>query len=71
MVAAVDEVFIQSLRNKYVGYSNHSTKDILAYLYTSYAKITPSSLEANDRAMREPLDPVQPLEVFLTRIEEC
>ena len=71
LVAAVDEVFIQSLRNKYVGYSNHSTKDILAYLYTSYAKITPSSLEANDRAMREPLDPVQPLEVFLTRIEEC
>ena len=71
LVASVDEVFIQSLRNKYVGYSNHTTKDILAYLYTSYAKITPSSLQANDKTMRDPLDPAQPLEVFFTRIEEC
>ena len=71
LIASVDEVFIQSLRNKYVGYGNHTTKDILAYLYTSYAKITPSSLDANDKTMREPLDPAQPLEVFFTRVEEC
>ena len=71
LIGAVDEVFIQSLRNKYVGYANHTTKALLAYLYTSYAKITPSSLEENDQSMREPLDPAQPLEVFLTRVEEC
>ena len=71
LIAAVDEVFIQSLRNKYVGYANHTTKAILTYLYDSYAKITPSSLEANDKAMRAPLDPIQPLEVFFTRLEEC
>ena len=71
LLAAVDEVFIQSLRNKYVGYANHTTKEILAYLYDSYAKITPTSLEANDKKLREQLDPAQPLEVFFTRIEEC
>ena len=66
----MDEVFIQSLRNKFVGYSNHTMKDILAYLYIFYTKITPSSLEANDKTMRKHLGPVQPLEVSFTRIEE-
>ena len=49
LLAAVDEVFIQSLRNNYIGYVNHTTKEILAYLYDSYTKITPTSLEANDK----------------------
>ena len=54
-----------------MGYANHTTKEILTYLYDSYAKITPSSLAANDQKIREALDPSQPIEVFFTRIEEC
>ena len=71
LIEAVDEVYIQSLRNKYVGYTNVSTLDLLNHLYDSYANITPSVLLENDRKMREPLDPSQPLDTFFARIEEC
>ena len=60
LITAVDLAFIQSLRNKYISYANNITKFLLDYLYTFYAKNTPSSLEANDKSIREALDPAQP-----------
>ena len=68
---AVDEVFIQSLRNKYTGYANSTTKDILNYLYDNYAKITDSALQENDEKMRAQYDPSLPIETFFANIEEC
>ena len=71
VIEAVEEIYIQSLRNKYVGYANVTTKKLLNHLYTSYANITPSTLLDNDKIMREPLDPSQPLDTFFAKIEEC
>ena len=71
LINAVDEVFIQSLRNKYTGYASSSTKDILNYLYDNYAKITDTALQENDGKMRAPYDPSLPIETFFAKIEEC
>ena len=48
VIEAVEEVYIQSLRNKYVGYTNVTTLDLLNHLYNSYANITPSVFLEND-----------------------
>ena len=71
VIEAVEEIYIQSLRNKYVGYANVTTKELLDHLYSSYANITPSTLLENDKKMRDPLDPSQPLDTFFARMEEC
>ena len=54
VIEAVEEVYIQSLRNKYVGYTNVTTLDLLTHLYNSYANITPSVLLENDKKCVSP-----------------
>ena len=71
LINALDEVYIQSLRNKYTGYASSTTKAIISYLYDNYAKITDSDLQENDKKLRAPYDPSQPIETFFARIEEC
>ena len=63
LINAVDEVFIQSLRNKYTRYATSSTMDILNYLYDNYAKIKD--------AARARYDPSLPIETFFVRIKKC
>ena len=48
LLSAVDETYVRSLRNKYIGYANITTLEMITHLYSSYAKITESDLEAND-----------------------
>ena len=71
LVQAVDEIYIKSLKNKYTGYANHTTKEILDHLYKSYANITAATLQENDLKMRGALDPTQPIEALFARVEEC
>ena len=52
LIASVDETYIWSLRNKYIGYANISTLQMLTNLYSAYAKITESYLEENEKPMR-------------------
>ena len=40
LLAVVDESYVRSLRDKYVGYANITTLTILNHLYDSYARIT-------------------------------
>ena len=45
LIGAVDETYIRSLRQKYVGYANITTLTILNHLYDSYARITAQDLK--------------------------
>ena len=70
LIAAVDEKFIRGLRNKYVGYANVTTLQLLNYLYENYAKITHNNLRENDQRMNAPYDPNEPIEVLIDQIED-
>ena len=37
LIAAVDEAYIRSLRDKYIGYANVTTLDMLTHIYATYA----------------------------------
>jgi len=69
LIASVDEIFIKSLRNKYVGYGNQTTKQLLMHLYNTYADINVGQLQANDAALKTPYDSNQPMETLFGQIE--
>ena len=48
LIAFVDEMFILSLRHRYVGYGTTTTRTILDHLYATYAKISSADLQGND-----------------------
>ena len=52
LVEAIDELYLKSLRNKYVGFTGKTFLTMIAHLYLHYAKITPHDLALNDKAMK-------------------
>jgi hypothetical protein len=70
LIAAVEEAYIRSLRDKYIGYANVTTLDILSHLYQTYARITQGELEENDTKMKQQWDPNQPFEILVDQIED-
>ena len=48
LIAAVDKMFIRSLRYRYVGYGTIATRTILDHLHLTYANISSDDLQDND-----------------------
>ena len=71
LIAAIDEKYIRGKRNKYVGYVNVTTLELLNHLYESYAKIIHNNLRENDQCMNAPYDPNEPFEVLIDQIEDA
>ena len=71
LIAAVDPIYLRAIRNRHVGFKNHSVRDILQHLLTSYGNITAIDLDKNMEAMKAPWDPSQPFEVLIDQIEEA
>jgi hypothetical protein len=66
----IDPVYLATLRLPYVGIGTRTPLEIMAHLYINYAKITPANLDNNDRAMKQPCDVNQPIEVLYQQIED-
>ena len=71
LLTNVNEMFIRSLRHKYVGYSLTSTRTILEHLYTTYTNISSADLKDNDAVFRTLYDINQPIETLFDRVENC
>ena len=71
LLAAVPDIYIRTLKNRHTAYANVSTNAILAHLYTTYGRITPMDLDANDTRFRAAYDPSQPFETFVQQLEDA
>jgi hypothetical protein len=71
LIEAVDDIYLKALRNKYVGFSNQTFLTMMAHLYLHYAKISPSDLTLNDKAMKKAYDPNQPIENLFEQINDA
>jgi hypothetical protein len=71
ILEVIDPVYLATLRLPYVGIGTRTPLQILAHLYTNYAKITPADLNNNDQAMKQPCDVNQPIEVLYQQIEDA
>ena len=70
LIAAVDETYISSLCDKYIGYANITTLQILTHFNTAYDKITEVDIEENDKRMRADYHVNQPMKVFIKQFED-
>ena len=64
LIGAVDDIFINTLCDRHVGYANVSTRDLLTHLYNTYGKITEVDLNKNQEVMGEAFGPNLPIESF-------
>ena len=71
LLAAADETYVRSLRNKYVGYANVNILTTLNHLYNSCAKITPRDLKENDSSFHAPYNPNETMEILIDQIEKA
>jgi hypothetical protein len=71
IIEVIDPVYLATPRLPYVGIGACTPLQILAHLYTNYAKITPANLDNTDRAIKQPCDVNQPIEVLYQQIEDA
>ena len=70
LIAAVDPLFLRTIRQPYVGFANCTIRDMLRHLYETHADISADDLDENDRKMREPWDPNGPFEGLIKQIKD-
>ena len=71
LLASTDELYVQSLRHKYIGYGKTTTRALLDHLYSTYANISASALQDNEKRLRAPYDSNQPFETLINQVENA
>ena len=64
MLSAVEDKYYRVMRNSLIGYANVTTRSLIQYLYQAYVNITPTQVSNNDKKLRAPYDPNQPIEAL-------
>jgi hypothetical protein len=67
----MDATYLKTLRSKYVGLQNRSTRDILHHLYSTNENIGMSQLLENDTQMKTSYGANQPIEIFFDQVEDA
>ena len=71
LLAAVEDIFICSLKQPYIGYGNVTVLDLLTHLFMTYAQISPGDLALNEARMKKEYDPNLPIERIFQQIEDA
>ena len=53
------------------GFTTHSVRDIIQYLYRTYGLVTPAQLTSNDERFRAPYDGSTDLGAYFNGIDNC
>ena len=49
LLASTDELYVRSIRHEYIGYGKTSTRAIFDHIYSTYANISASALQDNEK----------------------
>jgi hypothetical protein len=71
LLAAVPDIYYQSLRDEDTGYAFVTTLDFIEHLQEEHGQIDPAEVAANDVALRAPFDPAMPIQQLFSRVEAC
>ena len=69
LLASTDELYVQSLRHIYIGYGKTTTQALLDHFYSSYANISASTLQDNNKRLSAPYNSNQPFETLIGQVE--
>ena len=70
LLSAVEDIYVQALCNRHVGYMNQSICNLLTHLLENYGNITQLELEDNDTKMRALWDPNSPFDCLVQQLED-
>ena len=70
LVAAIEPLFLQAIRQSYVGYANVTVFEMWRHLYETYTDILAEDLENNDKILKEPWDPSQLFELLVKQVQD-
>ena len=71
LLASTDKLDVRSIRHKYICYGKTTTRALLDHLYSTYANISASALQDNDKRLRAPYDRNQPFETLINQVENA
>jgi hypothetical protein len=71
VIDAIEPIYLRSLRNRHVGYANHTIRDLITYLIDTYGLITPIDLKKNNDLLNTAWDPNTPFEYLVDQVEEA
>ena len=71
LLASTDKLYVRYLHHKYIGYGKTTTRALLEHLYSTYANISASDLQDNDKRLRAPYDINQPFETLIDQVENA
>ena len=69
-IPSVEDIYVQALRDRHVGYMNQSIHNLLTHLFENYGNITQLELEDNDTKMRALWDPNSPYDCLIQQLED-
>jgi hypothetical protein len=70
VISCVNSMYLRTLSHRITGFANTTTREMLTHLYTTYGRLSPADLQANDAKMKTNYDPSQPIEAFIDQIED-
>jgi hypothetical protein len=71
LINFVDEIYIQSLRNRMNGYANVIARTMLDHLIQHYGRMQPQDMTANIEMLNRRWDPSTPIETLIKQVEDC
>ena len=71
ILEAVEEIYLRSIRQPHIGYSNTPARAMLTFLFKQYGKITPQALALNNKKFEKDWDPTPPIELLINQIDSC
>ena len=69
LLAACPDLYLEPLKQPFIGYGGRTTLDLLAHLWVSYGKIEPSQLIENENRMKAPWHPTEPIEKLFSQLK--
>ena len=71
LLESTDELYVRYLRHKYIGYRKTTNQALLGHIYSTYANISASALQDNDKRLRTPYDRNQQFETLNNQVENA
>jgi hypothetical protein len=71
VIESFDDLYLNALSDKIVGYANFTSLQLLTHLLTYYAMISPTELMQNYKRLNTPHDPNQPIETLFQQIQDA
>jgi hypothetical protein len=71
IIDAVTDTYLGALRNRYTRYMGVTPSDLLDHLLERYGRITASDIANCRTKMEEPMDVIQPIDIYFQTINDC